>query len=289
MFLLTYHVSYVHFFCAIIETYTVLDPEMVARILKTRFNARQYHDEKVAVAEQAYATVDSVVKKLDQDLATFEAYVQSVKKTICYYVIRVTYGDREFWFFHSSFLIAVSWTFMRTHSLLKVSNPIAANDQLGEFQKLNLNLPWVSVYSLKATGEFEAAGGKPNDLAAIQVTSSSNEWILAKIISFDSEAGMYNLSDEDVESNKVFYLPESQVIVLEGVERLSRGDVIYAVYPDTTSFYQATVVQPPRKTQGGSPFVTVNFIDDSDEHGVTHEKAVLLKHIMRPPIGVVIS
>jgi len=107
----------------------VEDPEMVARILKTRFNARQYHDEKVAVAEQAYATVDSVVKKLDQDLATFEAL-------------------------------------------------------------------------LKATGEFEAAGGKPNDLAAIQVTSSSNEWILAKIISFDSEAGMYNLSDEDVESNK---------------------------------------------------------------------------------------
>ena len=78
MFLLMYHVLNVHLFCSIIETYAVLDPEMVARILKTRFDARQYHDEKVAVAEQAYATVDSVVKKLDQDLATFEAYVQSV-------------------------------------------------------------------------------------------------------------------------------------------------------------------------------------------------------------------
>ena len=123
----------------------VEDPEMVAKILKTRFDARQNHDETVAVAEKAYATVDSVVKKLDQDLATFEAL-------------------------------------------------------------------------LKATGEFEAAGGKPNDLAAIQVTSSSNEWILAKIISFDSEAGMDDLSDEDAKSNIVSYLPESQVIVLEGVE-----------------------------------------------------------------------
>jgi len=87
----------------------------------------------------------------------------------------------------------------------------------------------------------------------------------------------------------VFYLPESQVVVLGTVERLSRGDVIYAVYPDTTSFYQATVVQPPRKAQGGSHFVTVNFVDDSDEHGVTHEKAVLLKHVMRPPIEYMVS
>ncbi len=60
----------------------------------------------------------------------------------------------------------------------------------------------ISFYTLKATGEFEAAGGKPNDLAAVQVTPSTNEWILAKIISFDSETGMYNLSDEDTESNK---------------------------------------------------------------------------------------
>jgi hypothetical protein len=33
------------------------------------------------------------------------------------------------------------------------------------------------------------------------------------------------------------------------------------------------------------PFCTVHFVDDSDEHGVTHEKAVLMKHIMLPPFG----
>jgi hypothetical protein len=55
---------------------------------------------------------------------------------------------------------------------------------------------------LKATGTFETSGGKPNDLAAIQVTPSVNEWILAKVISFNAGSGMYNLSDEDVESNK---------------------------------------------------------------------------------------
>jgi hypothetical protein len=57
-----------------------------------------------------------------------------------------------------------------------------------------------ATYTRKASGEFEVAGGKPNDLAAVQVTPG--HWILAKIISFDSETGMYNLSDEDIESNK---------------------------------------------------------------------------------------
>ena len=80
-----------------------------------------------------------------------------------------------------------------------------------------------------------------------------------------------------------FQLPESQVVVLRGVDRLSKGDVIFAVYPDTTSFYQATVVQVPRKNTG---FVMVNFVDDSDEFGVTHDKAVSLQHIMLPPAGV---
>lgn len=87
----------------------------------------------------------------------------------------------------------------------------------------------------------------------------------------------------------VFHLPESQVVVLGSVEKLSRGDIIYAVYPDTTSFYQATVVQAPRKVAGGGSFVMVNFIDDSDEHGVTHDKAVLLKHVMRVPYGAAIQ
>lgn len=81
----------------------------------------------------------------------------------------------------------------------------------------------------------------------------------------------------------VFNLPESQVIILDGLKSLSRGDIVYAVYPDTTSFYQASVVQAPRKAAGGGSFVMLNFVDDSDEHGITHDKAVLLKHIMLPP------
>ena len=84
-----------------------------------------------------------------------------------------------------------------------------------------------------------------------------------------------------------FTLPESQVVILGGVDRLARGDIIYAVYPDTTSFYQATVVKPPQKVSGGDSFVMVNFKDDGDEHGITHDKAVLMQHIMRVPYGAI--
>lgn len=164
---------------------------------------------------------------------------------------------------------------------------------------------------LQANGSFQSAGDaapKVNDLAACQPTPGS-EWILGKILEHDSTTGMYTIADEDTESNKgmpnyetilinyhvldsathcflylsVFHLPEEQV-VLSGIDNLKRGDIIYAVYPDTTSFYQATVVQAPRKGSIGSgAFAMVNFVDDSDEFGVTHDKAILLKHIMYPP------
>ncbi|GAX25018.1 SAGA-associated factor 29 [Fistulifera solaris] len=135
---------------------------------------------------------------------------------------------------------------------------------------------------LQAQGEFQQEEvAQPNDLAACQL---GTEWILAKVLEFDTKTRTYKLVDEDVESHKVFHLPEDQVVILRGVDRLSKGDTVFAVYPDTTSFYQATVVQVPRKTAGqSSPFVIVSFMDDSDEFGVTHDKTVQLQHIMVPP------
>lgn len=79
------------------------------------------------------------------------------------------------------------------------------------------------------------------------------------------------------------------MVILGKLKNLSRGDVVLAVYPDTTSFYQAMVSQVPRKVGGGGSFVMVQFIDDSDEHGITHEKAVLMQHVMRPPYGMTLQ
>jgi len=146
------------------------------------------------------------------------------------------------------------------------------------------------VYETMAATVVAAGGGggpQPNDLAAIQVTLNSPDWILAKVIDHDEETGMYNLDDEDIESCKTFLLPESQVVILGGVDRLNRGDVIYGVYPDTTSFYQATVVEMPKKVPGKDALVLVHFKDDGDEKGITHAKAVPMKHVMKVPYGAI--
>jgi hypothetical protein len=62
---------------------------------------------------------------------------------------------------------------------------------------------------LRTTGQYVSetavvgtGGPQPNDLAAIQVTPNSPDWILAKVMSHDEETGVYNLSDEDIESSK---------------------------------------------------------------------------------------
>ena len=68
---------------------------------------------------------------------------------------------------------------------------------------LILYLSLDSRLSLQHAGEFQAPGtAKPNDLAAINVIPGTPDWILAKVISFDAQTGMYKLSDEDTESNK---------------------------------------------------------------------------------------
>jgi len=167
-----------------------------------------------------------------------------------------------------------------------------------------------------------------DDLAAIQETAGADDWILAKVLSHVPETGIYRLSDEDADSNKVFQLPRDRVVPLTGDLRLVRGDSVYAVYPDTTSFYPATVVQASRRVvpnllvgvggnvvnsslgganvlgsnaggggaaggasgaagsrPGDNMFIMVHFVDDSDENGITHDKFVLMKHVMRPPKG----
>ena len=124
------------------------------------------------------------------------------------------------------------------------------------------------------------------NLAAIQTTPNAPEWILANIISFDEYTRMYTLSDEDQSSNEIYTIPSRQVRPLlnnskggNNNERTKnswvKGDEIYAVYPDTTSFYPATVVS------SSSGFVMVHFKDDWDANGVIHEKAIPMQYVMK--------
>ena len=141
---------------------------------------------------------------------------------------------------------------------------------------------------LKVGGVFDnplLKGAEPGTDVAIHPSVGNNDIILGRVISFNVETRFYEITDID-DTSRRYHLFESQVYFIDVAEvykKLSKSDEIYAVYPDTTSFYPAVVVQGPKKAVTGEPTVTVQFQGDANEHGVTPIVIVPLHHIIRPP------
>mmetsp|Transcript_24211 Transcript_24211/g.33134 ORF Transcript_24211/g.33134 Transcript_24211/m.33134 type:complete len:263 (-) Transcript_24211:465-1253(-) len=133
---------------------------------------------------------------------------------------------------------------------------------------------------LRTSGDFSATTASPGEQIAAK---PEEEWILARVLEYDINSGYYTCADED-DPNKMYSLSESQVFILEGA-RLTRGEDVYAVYPDTTSFYPATVTSAPRRAASATTdniFCTVQFEDDADESGVNPDRTIRLQYVIRP-------
>ena len=161
---------------------------------------------------------------------------------------------------------------------------------------------------LHATGEFEAVGAaRPGDEVAIRLDDYDKDaWILARVVRYKAEVARYDVADAD-DDRKVYELSESRVVPLtdsgrgvpqahvltgvvsclativdgEAANRLQKGDEVFAVYPDTTSFYHAVVSMPARRAGAGNAVCHCQFQDDQDETGMNPDRAVPLKYIMR--------
>lgn len=167
----------------------------------------------------------------------------------------------------------------------KTSNAINMSAVLAKFQsKLNSDLAFFET-SLRSCGDFaQASGAQPGSDVAMRPSQSSDEMILGKVIVYYADIGAYDVAD--VDNSKRYHLAESLVTVLDMVDitnkRLSKGEVVYAVYPETTAFYLASVSQAPRRVPPGvEPTVLVQFQGDSDDQGVTPVVIVLLRHCFR--------
>lgn len=139
---------------------------------------------------------------------------------------------------------------------------------------------------LRDTGTFESLGADPGTEVALRPdVYAENEWILGRVLNFYRDTGYYDIADLD-DISKRYFLSESQVLVLphelHELKKLSRGDEVLAVYPDTTSFYPATVVQPPKRTSG-SEFINVQFVDDTDDFGQVAVRLIALKNVIKVP------
>ena len=101
----------------------------------------------------------------------------------------------------------------------------------------------------------------------------SNDLILGVVLQYYPDRGEYDAADVDDRSTK-YTISSKDVFPLDipqtlSQRKLSKGDPIYAIYPDTTSFYKATVAAAPRKgsLMTDHPTILVQFDGDEDESG----------------------
>ena len=115
---------------------------------------------------------------------------------------------------------------------------------------------------------FGSSGNLAMDVPAAS-SVSEQFMMLGRVICYHADSGMYDILD--VDDSKKYLLPERQVIVLDLIEsqrKLCKAEAVFALYPDTTSFYPATVSHAPRRSaMGAEPSVIVQFNGDEDATG----------------------
>jgi len=115
---------------------------------------------------------------------------------------------------------------------------------------------------------------------------SSWVWILATVQKFCVEEETYVVQDED--NGKLIRLPWTHVMRLSsGTEGFKKGDQVMAIFPETTSFYRASVSKAPVWTlttgpHGSEPLVKEIILkfDDDDENGRTPHRRVPSRYVI---------
>ena len=133
---------------------------------------------------------------------------------------------------------------------------------------------------------------RPGEQVAAKVTRTdeNGSWILATVQRFYADTETYDVQDDD-DTSKLIRLPWSHVMRLStGTEGcFPKGADCMAIFPETTSFYKATVSKSPvwkldRTT--GVPTVMeliVKFEDDEDSHGKTPHRRVPSRYVIPIP------
>lgn len=108
------------------------------------------------------------------------------------------------------------------------------------------------------------------DLVAAQTGTDGENWIVATFVGYlaggrievqDDEAEPDTVNRHALDASCVIALPRSASVREE--RAIATGAHVLAVFPDTTTFYRATVLQAPRRLQSGEfEAYTLQFEDD---------------------------
>lgn len=129
----------------------------------------------------------------------------------------------------------------------------------------------------------------------LTIDSQDKTLILGQVRLFRSEINSYEIID--VDDQQKYTLPDSQVFELgqaDILKKISKGDQVYALYPDTTIFYPATVLSTPKRMVSSSSNLSslttidmytlpVQFHGDEDQEGNIPLRSIPLKYIVRAP------
>lgn len=111
-------------------------------------------------------------------------------------------------------------------------------------------------------------GAATTPVRGLVAANSEDLWILAKFV--EDRQDTILVADADNDASRL-ELPRSKVVFLNDKEdinvakqRLPKGRTVFALYPETTSFYPALIAQAPF-IQSGRASVYCVFADDEDE------------------------
>eukprot|EP00741_Cyanophora_paradoxa_P013635 tig00020704_g13164.t1 len=117
------------------------------------------------------------------------------------------------------------------------------------------------------------------------------QWILARVVRYLAERDRYEVEDVDPgdegEPQKKHVVPSKQIMPLpndddfDRIPELPKDSHVIALFPDTTTFYEAIVQAPPKRQRkpGAVPEYQVIFNDD-EEDGVVPKRKVPFKHVL---------
>ena len=157
---------------------------------------------------------------------------------------------------------------------VEASQPITSDKYL----QLEEGIPVKSKVAARISGATEESG-------------DSGFWILASILKYYPDKNRYDVIDEDNSDDeeststdrKTYKLNKNHIVQLptdmSQHKLFKKGDKVFAVFPDTTTFYPAIVDSVPTKT---SKNYSLKFEDD-EEDGKTPLRKVNFKYVMSVP------
>lgn len=129
-----------------------------------------------------------------------------------------------------------------------------------------------------------------DDQVAAKV-ASHGLWILARVASTTSDGDFVEVEDVDDDAQRRYRVKKRDVLLLPRTSAevaLARASFkpprfVFAMYPETTSFYKAQVIAPSHISSSSEEVCLVQFADDEDDDGATPSRSIPLGFITHLP------